>query len=352
MKELDRKDLFLLIGAIESKIEPQIIIPSKDETAVISDNPKTAALYYDRVWCPTIDVFSYSGRMPDEIRFFGGTNEECLMSYQGVVRAHMGNIGECQLPTIKKLNKNELYHEIFKKSTLSFLSKYWNAETDDDTYKVISESMRVPLNERDEYLQNTRFIMNCINRDIARSFSQKYKKEVVTIYPSLEIKNSIYQEGNRNIVLSTIENLKIVDEENITWEQVLEFRNDIEIQKRYKRFLHWLDNEMVGKSQSFIEDELSIRLEDYEHALKKHGIKTILGTVEEALDGKYLLGVSGTIGSFTLAGYPNLGLLLGAGLILGKVLVKLGQTSLDIDDIERGRDSEISWVYEMKKISK
>lgn len=122
----------------------------------------------------------------------------------------------------------------------------------------------------------------------------------------------------------------------------MQFRDDEDSQGKYKRFTHWLDKNMVGKSQSFIEDEISIRLENYEQALKKHGIKTILGTIQEALDGKYLLSA----GALTLAGHPA----LGAGLIIGKILVKLAQTKLDFDDVERGPNSEISWVYEAKKL--
>ena len=41
-----RKAILKQIGQIESIIEPKIIIPNDNETAVISDKPKTAALYY------------------------------------------------------------------------------------------------------------------------------------------------------------------------------------------------------------------------------------------------------------------------------------------------------------------
>lgn len=191
-------------------------------------------------------------------------------------------------------------------------------------------------------------------RPLARYMSEQFKPgskvSFVTVYDSEAKRDCEYRQGDREAVVATLSGLAIVDEDLLSWEQVLEFRADEENRLKYKRFLHWLDKDMVGKSQAFIEDEISIRLEGYENALKKHGIKTILGTVEEALDGKYLVGVSGTICSFTHAGHPNLGLLLGAGLILGKVVVKLGQTFLDIDDIERGPNSEISWVYEAKQL--
>ena len=99
---------------------------------------------------------------------------------------------------------------------------------------------------------------------------------------------------------------------------------------------------MVGKSQSFIEEDVEQKLEDYEWALKKHGIKTILGEISEVLVGG---------GIFAIAD-PKLGLFAAGAIVVGKVIVKVGQALLDFDDIERGPNSEISWVYEVKRFGK
>ncbi|MHC4462595.1 MAG: hypothetical protein ACYS6W_13250 [Planctomycetota bacterium] len=190
-------------------------------------------------------------------------------------------------------------------------------------------------------------------RPLARSMSKHFMPGLnvsfVTVYDSEAKRNFEYHEGDREAVVVTLSSLSIVDEELLSWEQVLEFRKDKENSRKYRRFLHWLDKEMIGRSQSFIEHEISLRLDDYENALKKHGIKTIVGTIEEVLDGRYLLGVSGVASSFTIAGHPVLGALAGSGLLVGKVGVKLMQTMLDFYDVERGANSEISWVYEAKK---
>jgi len=77
-------------------------------------------------------------------------------------------------------------------------------------------------------------------------------------------------------------------------------------------------------------------------------IKTVLGTAEEALDGKYLFPA----GAFTMAGHPALGFLLAGVLIGGKIVVKLLQTKLDCDDVERGPNAELSWLYEVKKLGR
>ncbi|MBI4831010.1 MAG: hypothetical protein HY801_05540 [Candidatus Lindowbacteria bacterium] len=159
-----------------------------------------------------------------------------------------------------------------------------------------------------------------------------------------------YANGNRAAVAAVLFNLKITDEEKLTWSQVIEFREDKEARKKYRRLLHWLDNEMVGKSHAFIEDEIAMKLEDYEWALKKHDIKTVLGTVSDTLDGEYLKGVAAVSGVVSLAASPLFGLLAGTGLVVSKVGVQLVQNWLDFKEIERGPNSEIAVVYDIKKL--
>lgn len=150
-----------------------------------------------------------------------------------------------------------------------------------------------------------------------------------------------------------MENLKIVDEEKLTWEQVLELRNDKQSRLKYKRSIHWLDKEMIGKSQSFIEDDISIKLDDYEGALKKHGIKTVIGTVKEMLNSKDFL--AGTALASSAIGYlsePSHGLIAGGSLVVSNLTIRLAEKLLSFKECETGKNSEISWVYEVKKKTK
>jgi hypothetical protein len=198
----------------------------------------------------------------------------------------------------------------------------------------------------------TQLGFNFILREVSKSFASAHGIPMTTIYDSATVRNREFKEGERDAVIALLSDVPIIYEFQLAWEQVLEFRRDKEARQRYRRFLHWLDEDMVGKSQGFIADEIAVKLEHYEGALKKHGIKTVLGAVEEALDGKYLIGASGVTGSLTLAGHPTMGILAGAGLIVGKMTVQLAQTKLDFEDIERGPNSEVSWVYEVKKLTK
>jgi hypothetical protein len=161
----------------------------------------------------------------------------------------------------------------------------------------------------------------------------------------------MYHEGNKSTVVTTLGNLKIVNEDSLEWEQVQELRSDSQTRDNYRRFFHWLDKEMIGKSQAFIEDEISNKLSDYEEALKKHGIKTIIGTLKEILDGNFLFGTGAIAGITAFASEPILGIFAEAGLIIAKLSISIAEKKLDYEEIEKGPNSEISWVYEVNKLA-
>jgi len=306
----------------EHKIPRRILLPSKGETVAkttIATNAKTAALCYDRILAPDLPPLTGED-IPDSIRCCGESpfEKELIKIYECGKRLEKIKGRPITDEELKSAAKGFLQYITFLSSGMPSNSSLWD---------LFEASPRV----------------------YAKSFSETYGIPVTVIYASEKERDSFYKEGDRKVVVSIMTDIEIVDEGKLTWQQIIEFRKDKKSLQKYRRFLHWLDKEMIGKSQAFIEDDIAQKLEDYESALNKHGLKTVLGTIEEALDGKYLLGTSSVIGTFSLAGYPGLGVLAGAGLIVGKMVVKLGQMWLDVDDAEHGANSEISWVYEVKE---
>lgn len=318
----------------DSKTSEEILLPAKGENVAIAlGKPKTAAFFYDRIWSELDKYCSPNEMIPEEIRCFGGTRFE--LEVEGVLNSFRAmKLFEERKDLADSQEKIKVLLALGRFSTLrkSILDRLGLSDRLDDTKK--------------------RMAIDLISREVAKSFSMKHGMPMIPIYQFAQDRAREYHEGDNQVVIACLGNLEIVDEDELTWEQVIEFRADKNSREKYRHFLHWIDKKMVGKSRAFIEDEISIRLEDYERAIKKHGIKTVIGTIEETLDGKYLLGASGIAGSLTLAGHPTLGVLAAGLLIGGKIGVKLMQTKLDFDDVERGPNSEISWVYEAKKLSK
>ncbi|MGD0552873.1 MAG: hypothetical protein ABSB25_09505 [Sedimentisphaerales bacterium] len=331
---------------IDNSKPRKILLPSEGETVAISSKSKTAALCYDKVLDPYTRIIGPEPNVPDSIRCCGESSleidfqifAEFLCKRFNGITGEIGitetnsicNMLYAMFPFLTTLNKTDL--GVILKANQS------SAKTD----------LEVLLKESNDINPSNPVISN-VARALAKSFSEKYGISVAVVCASGKERDALYKEGDREVVATVLSNLEIVDEKKLTWQQVMEFRKDKISLQKYRRLLHWLDKEMIGKSQAFIEDDIAQKLVDYESTLKKHGLKTVLGTIEEVLDGKYLLGASGVVGSFSLAGYPGLGVLAGTGLMVGKMAVKLGNTWLDYDDAERGANSEISWVYEVKE---
>lgn len=360
------------------EMSEEIVLPGQGETVAIPlGSLKAAALCYDRIWHP------YDRKVPRCIRCFGGTlselnwvrfsnnQEELIGQFIDQLRSSFGSVGEganaieegCKrlIAAIK-----DSFEPVAARAVLGLtqvcLEVFSNGVDLDGLRDILASlderSLRDILAREEDSIVKTlvqnikKMVLWPVCRIIAKSFSEEYKISAVPIYESEEKRRDEYGEGDKKAIVAALSNIGIVDENKVTWEHVKEFRADKEAKRKYRRFLHWLDKEMVGKSQAFVEDEISQRLEDYESALSKHGIKTVVGTIQEALDGKYLLGVSGVSGPLILGGHPIWGL-LGAGLLIGgKIGVKLVQTEMDFDDVARGPNSEISWVYEIKKLGK
>lgn len=310
----------------------QVRFPQKGESVAITHKKdKTAALCYDRI-CGTVSLEPDAEEsIPESIRCFANTDDQWQISVFEEYGEAVIDWFKCYCT--KRLTTRELIKEVPRPIAIQCL-------------KLLQDFFNQVRNLGDEEDVATKFIL----RRIARSFSKKWSVPVVTIYESERHRAREYNAGDAQVIIASLSDLSIVDENRLTWEQVLQFRADRDARQKYRRLVHWLDKDMIGKSQAFIEDEIAERLQNYEQALAKHGIKTVVGTIQEALDGKFLAGASAVTGSVTLAGHPPLGILIGAGLILGKVVVKIGQSFLEVDDIERGPNSEISWGYEVKKL--
>lgn len=104
--------------------------------------------------------------------------------------------------------------------------------------------------------------------------------------------------------------LEVVDEEALSWEQVLEFRSDAAAKADYRRLVHWLDRDMVGRTYQYVIDEIGVRLEKYRAAIRKHGLQSRIGVLASVLEAKALWPASVAAGGSIIAGEPLWGALV------------------------------------------
>ena len=151
------------------------------------------------------------------------------------------------------------------------------------------------------------------------------------------------------MIVAALSGLQVVDENSTDWSQVLEFRRDEGAKRKYRRFRHWFDAEMVGKSRAFIEDEIAIRLEDYDWAVRKHGLKTV--------PERWPRFSTRTRSSPAPAAAITVNVAAGhwwaaaafAGVVAGKGLLSVGEMLIDWHNIRRSTHPEIAFVHDARR---
>ena len=290
-------------------LHDRLILPSHGETVAIAPGAeKLAALGFDRVWAP------HDALVPRSLRCFGDTRYEQALAC--VVH-----------PYVKDKMRAEKMLTSLRKTQSCSQEQYDAVE---QVLLEIGEQINPVIREFGDW--NSRFA--------CRSFWEHHHVQMTPVYTSERSRDREFEHGSREVAVASLSGLGIVDQGCLDWEQVIEFRSDEEACRNYRRFLHWLSGQMVGKSRTYIETEIGQRLDDYEAALRKHGIKTVVGMVIRTL----------TIAAGTVLSDSLLGVVLGTGLNVANLAVSVVKANLDLDDIQRGPSSEVAWVYSVKDL--
>ena len=148
----------------------KILLPAQDETAAITLKPKTAALCFDRVWATSDDT------VPESIRCWGATAPEL----NGVGLAADFNIKTNRAPIVAMIGPEDNQLEMLRAST-------------------------------DLGLAST-------VRKISSGFACAYTIPLIPVFDFIKHRDKAYQEGSREVIMTTLADLDIVDEKQLTWE--------------------------------------------------------------------------------------------------------------------------------------
>lgn len=268
----------------------------KSETAVITMfKPKTAALFADRVW------MQWAGQDPRLDFAFAWESRRAI---------RLGALFAFQEHTADERERESWKHAIVSDETEGF---------------IVSNE-----------------------RELALEYHVRTGAAVIPLYNSAFSREAQYQSGETPVVISVVENLNIVKEESLSWEQVMEFRQDAPSRLAYRRFIHWLNKDMIGKSVQFIIDEVNARMERYEWAIRKHGMHTMLGALECTLNAKSLIGASAAMLTLQSLGHDSLlSILGGGGLVIGKAAITAAVKLIERTDI-REAHRDIAFVHEAR----
>lgn len=148
-----------------------------------------------------------------------------------------------------------------------------------------------------------------------------------------------------------LNNLPIIDFKKIEWENIFELRSDLDSFSKMRRLRVFILDNFIGKSVAFIEDKFGETLSEYERSLKKHGIETRLGSLEQILSSKTLLASIGIIIGALLIGQP----LVASATAISESILEGTKTMLylakrNYDFVELSNNHPLAYIHDLKKL--
>ncbi len=187
-----------------------------------------------------------------------------------------------------------------------------------------------------------------------RHIASAYKRagiKVTPVYGSLDDFEEEFPVGPDAAVVAALHHLPVVTDEDLSWAQIRHFREDPQSLSMYRSLRTWLQSGLGASSIHEATDIIGKKIEDYQWALRKHGIQTKIGVIREVLeiDGKLPLAVCLGVAATAATG-PIIGALTAGLVIASKLTVYLAERQIEYEDLRRGPNSEIAYLVEAAKI--
>jgi len=126
--------------------------------------------------------------------------------------------------------------------------------------------------------------------------------------------------------------LPLINAANAPWEQILQIRCDVEARTRLQRLRAFADTSYQGRSASFIEDDLSARIDEYEQASRKHGFELVTGSLSTLLDSSNLQAAAGASLAAAFVGGPIAAVSVAVCIEMAKFSLEFGKRKRVIAD--------------------
>ena len=191
-------------------------------------------------------------------------------------------------------------------------------------------------------------VVACLTRELANMYGE-CGADVVPCYLDYTSFDADYATGSAPGIEAIMRGVPVLDDEKTSWEHILGFRSDEQARRKLRNLKLWLSNSLKCKSHQEAVDEIGRKLDDYEWALNKHGFKTITGTLNYLLNQKHASVAAGAAAAGTALGGPIGGALASGLVVAGQVSVWIADRMIDREDIKKGKNSEIAFIYDARK---
>ena len=135
--------------------------------------------------------------------------------------------------------------------------------------------------------------------ELYKLYTEVYRQfgvDVVPIYSSeLAFLNDIAT-GPGIGYQAAISQIGLISSDGINWDQIVGFREDKDALRKYRALRNWLRHGLKASSVAEATDIIGQKLEDYEWAIRRHGLKTITGTLTSVLVLQQLFALTSASG--------------------------------------------------------
>lgn len=153
-----------------------------------------------------------------------------------------------------------------------------------------------------------------------------------------------------NDVSLTLMNIPLVDTSKASWDQILEFRRDMEARLKLRNLRLFLHTNYEGKSSAYIEDDLGKRLDDYHKACKDYGFETTTSVLSTVTNSKNLRVVGAASLAALILGEPiaaSIAAITGASIEISNICIEIAKRRYGYNKLQR--DHELAYIIEAQK---
>lgn len=183
----------------------------------------------------------------------------------------------------------------------------------------------------------------------AAAIGRAHGYPIVPLFATKQSINKYVGSGTSVVYQAALENVQVVDDEHLSWLQVLEIRSDPEAIRKLRDFRIWATTVSDSFSINQVHDLLEQKLDDYDWSLQKHGLQTKLGAMSLLVDWRgALTTASGAVMGLALGG--SAGAALAAGVTLGaRAVAYITERAIARNDLLHGPAREIAALHELRE---
>ena len=170
----------------------------------------------------------------------------------------------------------------------------------------------------------------------------------VPVYGSEAQFLSELENRERTVWRVLIDNLPVVDNGALSWEHVKAAREDPELVYRFRELRIWMRNLDSKATKQQINDDLGRRIDQYHSAMRKHGIKSITGTLSLVANAPKLAAVGSVVGGAFYLGGSDAAALSAIAILVSGASLRITEFLVGREDI-KATYPEVAFLHDLAK---